>query len=267
MANHNIDKEREPPTETWKSPEGFRFWTLIGIFILIIITGMNAYESHDRRMELNDQVEQLASAMGIKLANSDSPSEPAGLDPTKIYTVRTEGAPSLGPQTAPIRIAEFSDFQCGYCAGVGATLAQIRKIYKDEVQIVWKNLPLTSIHNNAMNAALASEAAYKQGKFWEFHDKLFENQDKLDVDSLKRYAGELGLNTTQFETDLQSSEVKNRVDKDMSEATSLGVTGTPTFFINGRSLVGSQTFSSFATVINAELQRLNIPVPPAAAPN
>ena len=85
--------------------------------------------------------------------------------------------------------------------------------------------------------------------------------------SLKRYAGELGLNTTQFETDLQSSEVKNRVDKDMSEATSLGVTGTPTFFINGRSLVGSQPFSSFATVINAELQRLNIPVPPAAAPN
>ena len=118
-----------------------------------------------------------------------------------------------------------------------------------------------------MNAALASEAAYKQGKFWEFHDKLFENQDKLDVDSLKRYAGELGLNTTQFETDLQSSEVKNRVDKDMSEATSLRVTGTPTFFINGRSLVGSQPFSSFATVINAELQRLNIPVPPAAAPN
>src|ERR1043166_4997158 len=246
MANHNIDKKPEPSNETWTSPEGFRFWTLIGIFILIIITGMNAYESHDRRMELNDQVEQLANALGINLVDSGSSSERAGIDHTKVYAVNTEGAPSLGPETAPIRIAEFSDFQCGYCAGVGATLAQIRRVYKDDVQIVWKNLPLTSIHNNAMNAALASEAAYKQGKFWEFHDKLFENQDKLDVDSLKRYAGELGLNTPQFETDLQSSDVKNRVDKDVNEATSLGVTGTPTFFINGRLLVGSKPFSDFA---------------------
>ena len=267
MANHDIDTEmeREPRTEVWTSPERFRFWTLIGVLALIVIAGLNVYELRARQTDLDRQVQQLANATGVRLVNSRSSSTTAGPDSTRIYTVRTEGAPFLGPEKAPIRIAEFSDFQCGYCALVGATLTQIREVYKDEVQIVWKNLPITSIHKNAMDAALASQAAYKQGKFWEFHDKLFANQDKLDVDSLKQYAAELGLNTTQFETDFQSSDVKKRVAADMGEAESLGITGTPTFFINGRMLVGSQPFSNFARLINAELQRLNIPIPPAAA--
>jgi len=257
--------EREPRPAKWQSPQRFRYWTLIGIIALIVIAGMNVYELDRRRTDLNARVEQLANVIGIRLVNSRSPSVNAGPDQTKVYTVRTEGAPSLGPQTAPIRIAEFSDFQCEYCARVGLTLTQIREVYKDEVQIVWKNLPLTSIHKNAMGAALASQAAYNQGKFWEFHDKLFANQDKLDVDSLKQYAAELGLNTTQFETDFQSSDVKKHIGADIGEAESLGITGTPTFFINGHMLVGSQPFSNFAELINAELQRLNIPIPPAAA--
>ena len=267
MANHYVDKdmEREPRPGIWTSPEGFRFWTLIGIVALIVIAGFNVYELRRRQTDLDRQVRQLANATGVRLVNSRSSSTTAGPDPTRIYAVRTQGAPFLGPEKAPIRIAEFSDFQCGYCAQVGATLTQIREVYKDEVQIVWKNLPITSIHKNAMDAALASQAAHNQGKFWEFHDKLFANQDKLDVDSLKQYAAELGLNTSQFETDFQSSDVKKRVATDMGEAKFLGITGTPTFFINGRMLVGSQPFSNFAELINAELQRLNIPIPPAAA--
>jgi len=132
------------------------------------------------------------------------------------------------------------------------------------VQVVWKNLPLTSIHKNAMGAALAAEAAHSQGKFWEFHDKLFANQSKLGLDDLKQYAKELGLNTAQFEKDLLDPEKKKRVDSDMAEAGSLGVTGTPAFFVNGHFLNGAKPFEEFAKLINAELQRLNIPVPPAA---
>ena len=130
---------------------------------------------------------------------------------------------------------------------------------------MWKNLPLTSIHNKAMGAAIASEAAHRQGKFWEFHDKLFENQSKLELDNLKQYAKEIGLNTAQFEKDLSDPETKKRVDVDMSEAGSFGITGTPAFFVNGHFLRGAQQFEGFAKVINAELQRLNIPVPPAAS--
>jgi protein-disulfide isomerase len=142
-------------------------------------------------------------------------------------------------------------------------LKQIEDTYKGQVYIVWKNLPLTSIHKNAMGAAIASEAAHKQGKFWEFHDKLFANQSKLELDNLKQYAKDIGLDTAQFEKDLADPGTKKRVDVDMSEAGSFGVTGTPSFFVNGHFLNGAQPFEGFAKIINAELQRLNIPVPPA----
>jgi protein-disulfide isomerase len=267
IANQTIDNDakRDQHNASSINPRPFRFWTLIGIVALIVISGANVYELDRQRTDLDAQVQRLASAMGVRLVNSRSSAGADGPDQTKIYTVRTEGAPFLGPAAAPIRIVEFSDFQCGYCARVGLTLTQIRDIYKDEVQIIWKNLPITSIHSNAMDAALAAQAAYKQGKFWEFHDKLFANQDKLDADSLRQYAAEVGLNTAQFETDRQSSEAKQRVDEDITQAQSLGVTGTPTFFINGHLLVGTQPLSKFADVINAELSRQNIPIPPAAA--
>ena len=142
-------------------------------------------------------------------------------------------------------------------------MKQIEDTYKGQVYIVWKNLPLTSIHKNAMGAAIASEAAHKQGKFWEFHDKLFANQSKLELDNLKQYAKDIGLDTAQFEKDLADPGTKKRVDVDVSEAGSFGVTGTPSFFVNGHFLNGAQPFEGFAKIINAELQRLNIPVPPA----
>jgi protein-disulfide isomerase len=116
-----------------------------------------------------------------------------------------------------------------------------------------------------MGAAIASEAAHRQGKFWEFHDKLFANQSKLELDNLKQYAKDIGLDTAQFEKDLADPGTKKRVEVDMSEAGSLGVTGTPAFFVNGHFLSGAQPFEGFAKIINAELQRLNIPVPPAAS--
>jgi protein-disulfide isomerase len=126
---------------------------------------------------------------------------------------------------------------------------------------VWKNLPL-DMHKNAMSAALAAAAAGRQGKFWEFHDKIFANQQQLDLDAYKRYARELGMDVARFEKDLVDPDVKKAVDADKSEAQSLGVTGTPAFFVNGRYLSGAKPFEDFAKVINAELARLNLPVPP-----
>jgi protein-disulfide isomerase len=132
------------------------------------------------------------------------------------------------------------------------------------VKIAWKHLPL-SFHQHAMGAALAAEAARNQGKFWEFHDKLFANQSKLALEDLKKYARELKLDMPRFEKDLVDLEIKKRVDEDMAEARSLGVTGTPGFFVNGRYLNGAKPFEEFARVIDAELTRLKIPVPPKPA--
>jgi protein-disulfide isomerase len=120
------------------------------------------------------------------------------------------------------------------------------------------------MHQFARPAAIAAEAAHSQGKFWEFHDKLFANQTKLTLNDLKQYAKDVGLDTAQFEKDLLDPGKKKRVEDDMAEARSLGITGTPAFFVNGHFLNGAKPIQEFAKVINAELQRLNLPIPPAA---
>ena len=136
-------------------------------------------------------------------------------------------------------------------------------MYGDKVRIAWKHLPL-DMHKSAMGAHMASVAAEKQGKFWEFHDKLFANQKQLNLDAYKRYARELKLDVGRFEKDLADLENKKKVDADKAEATAMGVTGTPGFFVNGRYLSGAKPFEGFAKAINAELSRLNLPVPAGA---
>ena len=137
-------------------------------------------------------------------------------------------------------------------------------MYGDKVRIVWKHNPLP-FHPNAMPAALASMAAHEQGKFWEYHDKVFANQQKMTRPDLLRHAQELGLDVKRFEQALNAARAKPAIDADAAEARSLGATGTPAFFVNGRFLSGAKPFEEFAQVINGELTRLKIPIPTAAA--
>ena len=118
-----------------------------------------------------------------------------------------------------------------------------------------------------MPAALAAMAANDQGKFWEFHDRLFANQQKLNRDQYLAYAKELKLDVAKFTKDLDGAKFKAQIDADANEAKALGITGTPGFFVNGRFLSGAKPFGEFATVINAELKRLNLPIPPGAPPS
>jgi protein-disulfide isomerase len=122
------------------------------------------------------------------------------------------------------------------------------------VQIVWKHLPL-SIHKQAPAAHAAAEAAHQQGKFWEMHDLIFENQRQLNEEAFLGYAEQLGLDIDRFKTDYASSKVKERVDADSKQAADLGVTGTPGFFINGRFLSGAKPFDDFKAMIDEELKR------------
>ena len=132
------------------------------------------------------------------------------------------------------------------------------------MRIVWKHYPL-DMHKDAPLAHLASVAAQQQGKFWEFHDKLFANQSKIKSDDLMKYARDIGLDMNRFQADLVAPKTKAVVDADIAEAKSLGVTGTPGFFVNGRYLSGAKPFADFAQVINAELAKKNIPAPAAPA--
>lgn len=163
--------------------------------------------------------------------------------------------PSLGSASAPVTIVEFSDFQCPFCLRVAPTLKQLREAYGDRIRIVWKDFPLTSIHPQAFKAAEAAHCAREQGKFWEFHDVLFANQQALLVESLKQYAVDLGLDAAAFNTCLDTSKYNDRVQQHMGIGTGLGVNSTPTTFVNGRRVTGAQPYEVFSAIIEEELQR------------
>jgi protein-disulfide isomerase len=178
-----------------------------------------------------------------------------GPDPAKAYAVNTKGSPARGgAANAPVTLVEFSDFQCPFCSRVTGTLDQIEKAYGDKVRIVFKHLPLR-MHSRAPMAHAASEAANRQGKFWEMHDLIFENQRDLSEAAYLRYAGQIGMDVDQFKKDMASASVKARVDADAAEAAKLGVTGTPGFFVNGYFLSGAKPFSEFKRVIDEQIAK------------
>lgn len=121
------------------------------------------------------------------------------------------------------------------------------------MRLVFKHLPLESIHSHAMEAARAAEAARLQGQFWAMHDKIFENQRELGSEKYVEWAAELGLDVEQFGRDMQSEEVTERIQSDLEEASSLGIRGTPAFFINGKYLSGAQPYARFQQMIEQEL--------------
>jgi len=165
--------------------------------------------------------------------------------------------PMKGSADAPVTIIEYSDFQCPFCARFWSqTLPQLQEEYIDtgKVKLIYKDFPL-SFHENAQKAAEAGECADDQGMFWEYHDMIYENQNALSVSNLKSYAKDLGLDTSEFNDCLDSEKYEDEVKEDFKEGQAAGVSGTPAFFINGKSLVGAQPFSEFKKVIDAELAK------------
>lgn len=160
--------------------------------------------------------------------------------------------PGTDTGTKKVIIEEFSDFQCPYCAKAVDTIKQIKQAYGDGVEVQFNQFPL-SFHANAKKAAEASECARDQGKFWEYHDKLFANQSSLAVENLKQYAVDLGLDAEKFNSCLDSGEKAQKVEDDIAKGTAKGVTGTPAFFINGRLISGAQPFDAFKKIIDEEI--------------
>jgi len=175
-----------------------------------------------------------------------------GPDPDKIYEVKINGAPVRGPQDAKVTIVEFSDFQCPYCGRVSPTLERLLKEYPEDVRLVYKHLPL-SFHKGALPAAKAAVAAGRQGKFWQMHDELFQNQGDLSEAKFVELAGGLGLDVERFREDYRSAAVATEVAQDMNEARRLGVTGTPGFFVNGRFSSGAKPYESFKALVDQAL--------------
>jgi protein-disulfide isomerase len=253
MKRSDVPKPTGSGSLPSKRPDSLAIVTLGGVVAMLVVSLVNMWTIRRVERTLGDRVSTLEAQRTVRPAE--------GPDPKRVHEIKADGSPTKGPAEAPVTIAEFSEFQCPFCLKVTPTLKRIEEVYKGKVRFVWKHLPLTTIHKDAMNAALASEAAANQGKFWEYHDRLFANQEKLDVDSLKQYARELQLDMKRFESDMSNAEVRKKIDADVSEARALGVTGTPGFFINGRFLSGAQPFEAISRVVDEELVRLNQPIP------
>jgi len=166
--------------------------------------------------------------------------------------------PVRGDSNAKVTIVEFSDFQCPFCAKAYPTVKQTLETYSGKVRLVYRDFPLSSTHPLAQKAAEASECAEEQGKFWEYHDKLFESQAEWagkGAEQFKKYAQDLGLDAEKFNACLDSDKYREEVLKDLGDGQKLGVTGTPTFFINGKMLVGAQPFEAFKQIIEEELSK------------
>ena len=173
--------------------------------------------------------------------------------PIQRAEVLVNGAPSKGSDKAPVTIVKFEDFECPYCKRVQPSLTAVLKQYDGKVRLVHKDLPLEAIHPKAQLAAEAARCAGEQGKFWQYHDALYENAPKFTPPELKSYAKTIGLTATSFEQCLDGRKYKAAVQKDLAEGAKLGLTGTPSFFINGREISGALPVESFAAIIDEEL--------------
>lgn len=179
------------------------------------------------------------------------------LEPPPVHRVEVsaDGAPFKGPARAPVTMVKFEDFHCPFCKKVQPTVAQVLSKYGNKIRLVHRDFPIDSIHPAARKAHEAARCANEQEKFWPYHDVLYANAPKADVGDLKSYAKEIGLDVQAFEKCVASGKFRDVVQKDVDEGTRHGVTGTPSFFINGRLLSGAEPFERFATIIDEELSR------------
>ncbi len=211
-------------------------------------------EPQVKRLLKNAATQQARQKYGEELranANVALLLQPPGVDIGQNDPARIEGNPS-----APITIVEFGDFQCPFCGRVEPTLMALLKKYNGKVKLAFRDFPLSTIHTYAEIAAEASRCAEAQGRFWPMHDAIYADQSKLTEDDLVATAGRLGLNVDSFTACLKAGTYKAAIQQDEADGARAGVTGTPSFFINGRFLSGALPEPQFEAIINSELAAL-----------
>ena len=195
----------------------------------------------------------VAAAPAAAAAVAQQPAAATAAPQYRRYEIPTDGYPSLGPDDAEIIIVEFSDYQCPFCRKFhDETYQSLLDAYPGQIRFVYRNLPLTSIHPNAMPAAVASLCANDQDAYWDYHEKLFSSET-LDEATYIQYAADLDLNVDTFTACLSDGSHDAFIQEDMQFALDLGVQSTPTFFVNGLAIVGAQPLANFQQIIDKEL--------------
>ncbi len=203
----------------------------------------------------NTSTESMVQAVGTAVAAQATAMVPTPLptlDPNIRYDVSVADNPFLGPEDAPVTIIEFADFRCGFCKRFNDnTMQQILDTYGDNVRLVFRDYPILGPESQV--AALAGECADDQSQFWPFHDMVYANQQFMSRSQYITYAEQLELDVERFTICLDEQEHLEENTNDYLAGVALGISGTPTFYINGKIIIGAQDFSAFAAVIDAEL--------------
>jgi len=208
-----------------------------------------------QQMHMMELRQRLFGTAGVKIL----------IDPPRVEATMAAHNPSRGPETAPVTMVEYTDFQCPYCSRVQVTVDAVINRYGDHVRHVFKHLPLP-MHQQAQIAAEGSLCAADQNEFWKMHDWMFNNRANLAREGQLAEVEAMGLDVALYTACLDEKKYTKAVQDDMAEAQSFGITGTPGFLINGRVLTGAQPLEAFYQVIDDELRRAGVPVPPVPAP-
>jgi protein-disulfide isomerase len=214
---------------------------------------LHAAKEHIRKFLRIKKIE-TQKALYLKSLRSDSKIETYLKAPAPFRAaVPTTGSPSKGSEDAPVTIVKFEDYQCPFCKQVQPTVTELLSRYNGKIRLVHKDLPLDSIHPRARQAAEAARCAGEQGGFWSYHDILYANSPNVGQENLKSYAKDAGFDVNAFGRCLGSGKFKAVVQRDLIDGAQLGVTGTPTFFINGREISGNQPLRAFEAIVDEEL--------------
>jgi protein-disulfide isomerase len=199
-----------------------------------------------------DRIEENQKNMAKAIQQPAAPQRPA-VDFNKVYNIPVGSSPVKGKKDARVTVVVFSDYQCPYCSKLEPTLNQVSAAYPKDVKMVFKDFPL-SFHQHAKSAAKAARAAGEQGKFWEMHDLVFENNTRLGDDLYKELAGKLQLNEAKFLADYNSNKYDALIQQDILLGQNSGVGGTPTLFMNGKRMQG-RSFDDFKALIEGYLKK------------
>lgn len=246
-------------TENTEEKKNTFTYVLVGLLVVCAFVIGNLYT----KVKMLEKGTVAPTATGAQVAQGNNQQPPA--PPAKVDIKVVESDYVLGPANAKVTIVEYTDYQCPFCKRfIDATFGQLKKEYIDtgKIRFVVRDFPLVSIHSNAQKSAEAAQCAGEQKKYFEYHDKLYTTQDTWSqnasdaaVAAFKQYASALGLNTSQFNSCLDSGKMAEKITKSTNEGAGFGVQGTPAFFINGVELVpgGAQPFEVFKSKIDGLL--------------
>jgi protein-disulfide isomerase len=252
----------KPTIQTNAKPNGWMMKLLVAIvvlqLILVFVVVMQVSKINNNLQDLEmkfEPIQEFFDMLELQLQGQQPPAQPPAQPPTTAVSADDDAV--KGDPNAPVTIIEFSDYECPFCAKFYAqTLPELDEKYikTGKVKLVYRDFPLGN-HRYAQKAAEAAECAGEQGKYYEMHDKLFDNGVTGGVDEYKIFAEEIGLDTEEFNECLDNGKMESEVKKDLQDGIAAGVDGTPAFFVNGIRVSGAQPFGVFEQIIEQELAK------------